>query len=165
MIQLVNATAKDLNRLQLTYAYFHVDLIAIINPLNDSREESRQGRRYGCVSKIVDWNAVVQVHSAGDDRKPPMTGPSEKPTPKATPSKPWFFATSFGSVISAIYARVTETFALNKPPINLANKAIIRVFESPKIIIAMVFPINPIIRTGRRPILSDNEPQNGEKIN
>ena len=64
-----------------------------------------------------------------------------------------------------MYALATARLPLKTPARNLATNAIKRVLANPNIAKNTVFPIKPIINTGRRPMRSDTEPQNGENKN
>ena len=102
---------------------------------------------------------------AGEDNSPPRNGPIVKPRPKAAPINPILFAIDSESEISPMKAFATAILALKAPARNLAVNAIQRDEESPNIVKKTVFPTNPVINTGLRPIRSERAPQNGEKRN
>ena len=113
-------------------------------------------KAYGYLSKMVPLK--IGKCSAGEDKKPPKIGPIVRPIPPITPYNAMPLAALLSSSISAMYVLDTPTFPLSKPHINRENTANSNDGEKPKLIEEITVPINPYIKTGLRPILSDNAP-------
>ena len=88
-----------------------------------------------------------------------------KPRPNAAPMRPMRVANCLGVLTSPMYARATAMFPLKMPAKNLIDKAKRRVLDRPKAVKKTVFPTRPIIKTRRRPIRSESDPQKGEEMN
>ena len=79
--------------------------------------------------------------------------------------RPMRVASCLGVLTSPMYALATAMFPLKTPERNRMARAKSRVDERPKAVKNTVFPTRPIMRTGRRPMRSESEPQIGEKRN